>query len=43
MFRNRIALAALFILVAGLGLYAFWLEPSSLRLSRYDVAAPAPL
>jgi predicted MPP superfamily phosphohydrolase len=23
--------------VAGLGLYAFWLEPSSIRLARYDV------
>lgn len=36
-------MAALVLTGAGLSLYAFWLEPSSLRLSRYDVPAPTPL
>jgi len=30
------------VLLAGLGLDAFWLEPSSLRLTRYDLPAPIP-
>jgi predicted MPP superfamily phosphohydrolase len=29
------------VAVAALGVYGFWLEPSSLRLSRYDVPVPA--
>jgi predicted MPP superfamily phosphohydrolase len=29
-------------LLSGLGLYAFWLEPSSLRLTRYEMDAPIP-
>jgi predicted MPP superfamily phosphohydrolase len=30
------------MVLAGLGLDAFWLEPSSLRLTQYDLAAPVP-
>ena len=41
--RLRFFLAALgLVLVVGVGLDAFWLEPSSLRLSRYDVKVDAP-
>jgi predicted MPP superfamily phosphohydrolase len=32
----------LLLLLLGLGLYAFWLEPSSLRITRYQIAAPVP-
>jgi predicted MPP superfamily phosphohydrolase len=43
--RPRFPLAALgLVLAAGLGLAldAFWIEPSSLRLTRYDVTVDAP-
>ena len=41
--RSRFLLIALgLILALGLALDAFWLEPSSLRLSRYDVTVNAP-
>ena len=39
--RTRI-LAAIFLPSLLLALYAFWLEPRSLRLTRYDVAVEAP-
>ncbi len=39
----RIVLAALVLLGAALALYGLWLEPSSLRLVRHDIPAPAPL
>lgn len=43
--RRRFFFAALglvFALALGLALDAFWLEPSSIRLARYDVAVDAP-
>ena len=40
--RFRIFRILLFVIAAGLALDAFWLEPSSLRLSRYDIALDAP-
>lgn len=40
--RSRFLLAVLGLAIIGLALDAFWLEPSSLRLSRYDVAVDAP-
>ena len=38
----RILILAVFFAGLGLGLDAFWWEPSSLRLARYDVALDAP-
>jgi len=41
--RFRFLFAALGLVIAlGLALNAFWLEPSSIRLSRYDVTVEAP-
>jgi len=40
--RLRLLAALLLLAAAGLGLDAFWWEPSSLRLARYDVAVAAP-
>jgi predicted MPP superfamily phosphohydrolase len=38
----RIFLALIFLIAAGLALDGFWLEPSSLRLTRYDVPLDVP-
>jgi len=40
--RRLVLFTLIFLLALGLALDAFWLEPSSLRLARYDVALEAP-
>ena len=40
--RRPILFTLIFLFGLGLGLDAFWLEPSSLRLANYDVALGAP-
>jgi predicted MPP superfamily phosphohydrolase len=39
----RIVLTVLFFVGAGLALDAFWLEPDSLRLTRYNLRIDAPV